>query len=126
MAYSLKLITNDEELKAALKRIDQIIDSKPGTKEYEELEAISVFVKYYEDLHTAILPPDPLEAIKVRLMDVENLDPISLFGSKSIASEVLSGKRLLSKNLIEKLHVTLGIPYRTLMKAALKQQEYAK
>jgi HTH-type transcriptional regulator/antitoxin HigA len=61
--------------------------------------------------------PDPIAAIKFR-MGEKGLSPRQLepfIGSRARVSEVLSGKRSLSIDMIRSLHEGLGIPYESLM-----------
>jgi hypothetical protein len=51
-------IRSKEDLQAAIKRIDQIIDAPEGSPERTELEVISVLVRDYEEKHYKIDPPD--------------------------------------------------------------------
>jgi HTH-type transcriptional regulator / antitoxin HigA len=62
----MKEIQTKEQYKSALKRIDTLIDSKPNTDEFEELEVLSILVDDYENKHYAIEPLDPIEAIKLK------------------------------------------------------------
>ena len=64
---NLKPIRNKKDLSEALARIDQLIDAKPGAREYDELEILSTLVEAYEEKHCPIPPPDPVEAIKFRM-----------------------------------------------------------
>jgi HTH-type transcriptional regulator/antitoxin HigA len=114
---NLKPIHNKKDLRQALARIDELIDAKHGTSEYDELEILSTLVEVYEDKHCPVLPPDPVEAIKF-LMDQEGLkqaDISKYFGGKNRASEVLSRKRPLSLRMIRRLHKSFHIPSDTLL-----------
>jgi HTH-type transcriptional regulator / antitoxin HigA len=76
------------------------------------LEILSTLVEVYEDNHYPILPPDPVEAIKVMMeekgMNTKHLIP--LFGSKSRVSEVMNRKKPFTLKMIYKLHKALGLP----------------
>jgi HTH-type transcriptional regulator / antitoxin HigA len=52
----MKEIQTEEQYRNALKRIDTLIDSKPNTDEFEELEVLSILVDDYENKHYAIEP----------------------------------------------------------------------
>ena len=67
-----KLIKTDTEHEAALARIEDIFDAKPGTPEGDECELLVHLVEEYEAQHHAIDLPDPIEAIKFR-MDQQGL-----------------------------------------------------
>jgi len=105
-------IRTKNDLKAALARIDEIIDAKHGTAEYDELEVLSILVEAYENRHTPIPPPSPVEAIKFRMdqMGLRQTDIAGLMGGKNRVSEVLARKRPLSLRMIRNLHKHLKIP----------------
>ena len=71
----------------------------------------------YEDEHYPIGPPDPIEAIKFRMeqMDMKNSDLAEIIGYKSRVSEIFSKKRKLTLEMIRRLHTKLNIPYETLI-----------
>lgn len=107
-----KLIRNEREHKAALARIDHLMDARPGTPQADELDLLAALVEIYEDEAFPIDEPDPVEAIRFR-MEQQGLKPRDLvpyMGSRSKVSEVLSGHRGLSLNMIRRLSTALGIP----------------
>jgi HTH-type transcriptional regulator/antitoxin HigA len=109
---NLKPIHTKKDLTRALARIDELIDAKHGTPEYDELEILSTLVEVYEEKHCPILPPDPVEAIKFRMdqLGLKQGDISKYFGGKNRASEVLSRKRPLSLRMIRNLHKNFHIP----------------
>lgn len=111
-------IKTKKDFNKALKRIDEIIDAKPGTPEYDELDIISTLVEAYEDIHYPIDPPDPIDAIKFR-MDQQGLkksDIAPLLGGSNRVSEVFSRKRGLSLKMIRNLHKHLKISLESLVR----------
>lgn len=113
----IKLIHNDKDYENALARIEEIFDAEPGTKEGEELEVLGILVEEYEKKHFPIEAPEPVEAIKFRMeqLGMEQNDIAMLLGSKSRASEILSGKRSLSLRQIKILNRKFGIPAEVLI-----------
>lgn len=112
-----KVIKTAAQHEAALKRIDELIDAKPGTPAGDEFELWSALVYLYENEHYPIAPADPVSAIKFR-MEQAGLSPSDLIpylGSKSRVSEVLNGKRGLSLAMIRALSAGLGIPAEVLL-----------
>lgn len=114
---TLKPIRTKKDYEAALKRLDTIFDSKPGTSAGDELEILSILIERYEDEKTSIDYPDPIEAIKFRMeqLGYNQNDLAKLVGLKSRASELLNRKRKLTLEMIRKLHVSLSIPTEVLI-----------
>jgi HTH-type transcriptional regulator/antitoxin HigA len=72
----------------------------------EEVELLSIFVEKYEREHYPIEPPNPIEAIKFRMeqMNLKQIDIEPLFGGKTRIPEVLNGKRPLTLKMITLLN----------------------
>lgn len=113
-----KIIKSEEDYNIALNRIEEIFDAKLGSPEFDEMELLVKLVEIYEDEKYPISAPDPISAIKFRMeqQGLKSKDLIPYIGSKSKVSEVLSGKRALSLNMIRKLNEGLGIPAEVLIK----------
>jgi len=114
---TLKPIKTKKDYEAALKRLDIIFDSKPGTSTGDELEILSILIGHYEDEKIFIEYPDPIEAIKFRMeqLGYTQNDLAKVVGLKSRASELLSRKRKLTLQMIRKLHTSLSIPTEVLI-----------
>lgn len=115
----LKIIKTPEEHKAALVRLEQLMDADPHecTQEADELEVLALLIDQYEQQNYAIDLPDPIDAIRFRMdqQDLKNRDLIPFIGSAPKVSEVLNGKRPLSLNMIRRLNQGLGIPVNILI-----------
>ena len=108
----IKPIRSDEDLDAALARIEEIFDSEEGTPEDDELGVLLDLVEMYESKTVEIGFPSPVAAIEFR-MDQAGLtrrDLIPYIGSRAKVSEVLSGKRDITMSMARALHQHLGIP----------------
>ena len=110
-------IHTEEDYQKALDRIEEIFDAKPGTEEGDELEVLGILVDEYEKKHFPIEAPKPVEAIEFRMdqLGMQQKDLAKVLGSKSRASEILSGKRSLSLRQIKVLYRELGIPAEVLI-----------
>ena len=115
----IKPIRNDAEYQKALNRLEKIFNAKQGTNEGDELEVLSILIDNYENEHFHIDSPDPIEAIKFRMeqLGYTQTDLAKVVGLKSRASEILSGKRKLSLEMIRQLHNKLNIPTDVLIQA---------
>ena len=108
----IRPIKTAEDYEKALERLEMIFDSKPGSKEGDELELLSILIDKYENEHFPIPAPDPIEAIKFRMeqLGYKQQDLAELIGFKSRVSEILNRKRKLTLEMIRKLHTALNIP----------------
>lgn len=108
----IKPIKTETDFQDALKRLEMIFDALPNTAEGDELEVLGVLIDNYEKINSPIDMPDPIEAIKFRMeqLNYNNHDLAQIIGLKSRVSEILNKKRKLSINMIRKLHTALSIP----------------
>lgn len=114
---NIKPIKTNKDHKAALKKIEALLGSKPDTTEGDELDVLVTLVEAYEQKHYAIGPPDPIEAIKFRMeqLGLKQADIALAVGGKNRASELLSGKRTLTANMMKELHKKFNIPAESLL-----------
>ncbi|MBK9023953.1 MAG: helix-turn-helix domain-containing protein [Saprospiraceae bacterium] len=113
----IKPITNQSEFKEANKIIDLLIDAdliedkKVRKRSLDILEAVSILANEYEKKHFPIPKPNPIEAIKERMeqLSLSQKDVAVYFGGENRVSEVLSGKRRLTLNMIRSLNKNLNI-----------------
>ena len=87
------------------------MDAEPGTSEGDRLDILVTLIEAYEARHWRIDPPDPIEAIKLRMQQrgLTRQDLEKVLGSKSRVSEVLARKRPLTLEMIRRLHDLWGI-----------------
>jgi HTH-type transcriptional regulator/antitoxin HigA len=117
-----KIIKTKEEYNAACERVYELIHStedaiEPVSPKGEELELLSLLIEKYEQEYHQMAAPDPIEAIKFRMdqMNLRQQDIAPLFGGKTRVSEVLHGKRALTLKMITLLNRYLGIPLESLI-----------
>ena len=110
-------IRSEEQYNQALKRIDALINCNENSKEEEELEVISLMVWDYEEKYYKIGPLSPVQAIKVRMdeLELKPRDLVKIIGDKSRVSDILSKKRKLTLGMIRHLNKALQIPLETLV-----------
>jgi HTH-type transcriptional regulator / antitoxin HigA len=116
---NLKPIKTKKDYQQALERLEIIFDARKGTPAGDELEIVGILIERYENEHFPIDLPDPIEAIKFRMeqLGYTQTDLAKIVGLKSRASEILSGKRKLSLDMIRQLHEKLNIPTDVLIQA---------
>ena len=108
---TIKLIKTPEQYQEALNHLETIFDAKPNTPEWEELELLWLLIENYEKKQVFIDTPDPIEAIKFRMeqMNISISDLGKILWYKSRASEILHHKRKLTISMIRNLSKKLNI-----------------
>ncbi|HTQ45386.1 MAG TPA: transcriptional regulator [Polyangiaceae bacterium] len=113
----IKLITSDKDYEEALAEIERLWDARADSADEATLELLAMLVHNYERSRWPLPTLDPVEAIEFR-MDQQGLtrkDLLPVFGTSARTSEVLSGKRKLTLDMIRKLHERFGIPLESLI-----------
>lgn len=107
----IKPIKTENDYKIALIRLEQIFDAKTGTIENDELDILAILVDEYENKYFPIKAPDPIEAIKIRMeeMNLKQIDLVNEIGTKSRVSEILNKKRKLTIEMIRNLTIRLNL-----------------
>ncbi len=108
---TLKPIKTDSDYKQALNRLEKIFDAPVGTSESDEADILGLMIDEYEKKHFPIEAPDPIEAIKIRMeeMQLKQVDLIHEIGGKSRVSEILNRKRKLTVEMIRRLTIRLNL-----------------
>ena len=108
---TIKPIKTEEDYRAALKKLEEVFDAPIGTDESDEADILGLLVDEYEKKHYPIDPPDPIEAIKIRMeeMHLKQVDLVDAIGGKSRVSEILNRKRKLTVEMIRKLTKKLNL-----------------
>lgn len=117
-----RILKTEQQYNDACERIYNLINStenqiEPSSLEGEEIELLSLLVEKYEQEHFSIEAPNPVEAIKFRMeqMNLKQADVAPLFGGKTRVSEVLNGKRPLTLKMITLLNRYLGVPLESMI-----------
>lgn len=108
---TLKLIKSEQEYQAALERLDHLFNAKSGTPESDEADVLALLIDEYEKTNFPIEAPDPIEAIKIRMeeMDLKQKDLVGIIGGKSRVSEVLNRKKKLTVEMVRNLALHLNL-----------------
>ena len=100
------VIHTEEENERYIAELEALHSRKRLTPEEEQLaELLTLLIENFEARHYQMKAAEPVEIVR-ELMDVNGLkqaDLLDIFGTRSVVSEVLSGKRELSKTHIKKL-----------------------
>ncbi|MDX5583534.1 MAG: helix-turn-helix domain-containing protein [Aureibaculum sp.] len=107
----IKPIKTEKDYDKALERLELIFDATLNSKEGDEAEILSLLIENYENKHYPIESPDPIEAIKIRMeeMNLKQKDLIGIIGGKSRVSEILNKKKRLTVDMIRELEKILNI-----------------
>ena len=108
----MKPLKTHADYQDALARMEVLFDAKIGTPESDEADILALMIDDFENKHYPIEAPDPIEAIKIRMeeMNLKQVDLINEIGGKSRVSEILNRKRRLTVDMIRKLSGRLNIP----------------
>ncbi|BAZ27833.1 hypothetical protein NIES4074_02610 [Cylindrospermum sp. NIES-4074] len=99
---SPRVIDTETEHKRLLNEVDKLMDLGENltVEQAEILLLLVTLIEQYEDKHYQLKAATPLEILQ-ELMSARGLkqkDMVEVFGSKGITSEVINGKRSISKN----------------------------
>jgi HTH-type transcriptional regulator / antitoxin HigA len=104
---------------AALAEIRRLWGSAPGTRDGDRLDVLMVLADAYEAERHAIEPPDPIEAIEVRMAElgIDRADLGEILGIASgRVSEILNRRRRLTIEMMRTLAMKLAISERCLLR----------
>jgi HTH-type transcriptional regulator/antitoxin HigA len=108
---TIKPIKTESDYRKALNRLDEIFDAPSETPESDEADILALLVDDFEKKSYPIEAPDPIEAIKIRMQELQlkQIDLIDEIGGKSRVSEILNRKRKLTVEMIRKLTRKLNL-----------------
>lgn len=108
---NIKPIKTEQDYDKALERLEMIFDAPANTKDGDEAEILSILIDNFENEHYPIEAPDPIEAIKIRMeeMNLKQKDLVGVIGGKSRVSEILNKKKRLTVDMIRELERILHI-----------------
>ncbi|CAN5756858.1 hypothetical protein BH20ACI4_BH20ACI4_23620 [soil metagenome] len=103
-------ISSEDELEKMTEQVNRLMTKgikQDGLSPEEErlLELLAVLIEDYEDEHYPIpdLPPNEFLKYLMEENSLKQSDLLHIFGSSGIASEVVNGKRAISKTQAKKL-----------------------
>src|SRR5450432_2411856 len=101
-----KVIDSDEEFDRLVEKMEALDLKKNPTLEEQALSALLArLIQDYDDRYHAIpaLPPHKMIAFLMEQRELRQADLLPVFGSRSVVSDVLNGKREPSKAHLRKL-----------------------
>ncbi len=114
---NIKPIKTEKDYMNSIRRVEALWGAKRDSSEGDELDLLITLVEAYEMKHYPIAPPDPIDAIKFRMEQLEmtRADMVKYLGSQSRVSEILNRKRGLTLKMVKSLHKGLKIPAEILL-----------
>ena len=108
---NIKPIKTEQDYDKALQRLEVIFDAPVNSNEGDEADVLSLLIENYETQYYPIDAPDPIEAIKIRMkeMNIKQKDLVGVIGGKSRVSEILNKKKRLTIEMIRNLEKVLHI-----------------
>lgn len=115
----LKPIRSKKDYEAYLEWVDRLFDKKPkpNSPDGELLQVALLLIKDYEDNHYPIPLPDPIAAIKLKMLErgLKNKDLVGKVGTKGYVSAILNKKKPLTFELARLFHRELGVSAKVLL-----------
>ncbi len=111
MLMNIKPIRTESDYRLSLERLELIFDAEIGSPDSDEADILGFMIDEYENRYCPIDAPDPIEAIKIRMeeMQLKQLDLVDSIGGKSRVSEILNRKRKLTVDMIRNLTQKLNL-----------------
>jgi HTH-type transcriptional regulator/antitoxin HigA len=110
-AVAIKPIRTRADLQSAKSELAKLIRSTSPNRD-DNIEVLTTLIEQFEEKYFPVDVSDPIAAIKYRMAEKgftpRDLEPF--IGSRARVSEVLSGKRQLSIDMIRSLHEGLAFP----------------
>ena len=108
----IRPIRTKADYRAALKEVERLWESEPGTAQGDRVDVLVTLIEAYEAKHHPIPAPDPIAAIEFMMeqrgLSRRDLEPA--IGSRGRVSEVLTRKRPLTLPMVRALSALLQIP----------------
>ena len=113
----IRPIRNDSDHMSALKEIESLWDAAEGTGEADGMEVLAVLVEDFENRRWPFPRSTPLEILNYAVTEMgrSQSELAKLLGSRSRASELLSGKRPLTIEAVRKISAAWNIPVELLV-----------
>lgn len=122
----IRPIRTDADHTEALKEIERLWNAPEGSPEGDKLDVLATLVSAYEDRRWPIEAPSPREMLLCAVSDMgrSQRELAELLGSRSQASDLLSGRRRVSLEVAQKISAAWKIPIQLLV-APYRQQSAA-
>ena len=106
------VIHTEEENERCTAALEKLLAKRDRTAEESRiLELLTLLIEDFEDKNYSLPRANPRDIVRhlMEANDLRQVDLVDVFGTESIISEVLHGKRDLAKSHIEKLSVRFNV-----------------
>ena len=108
------VIRSESENERCIRTLEQLDrkGSRMSAAERRLADLLTLLIENFEEKHYALEPADPVTIIEELMSanDLKQKDLLDIFGTSSIVSEVLSGKRRLTTEHIRRLSRRFHVP----------------
>ena len=113
----IRPIRTDADHSEALREIERLIDFPDGSPENDKLDVLVTLVSDYEDRRWPVGDVSAQEVLRFAVQDMGRTQAAlaEVLGSRSMASELLSGKRDISLDAARKISAAWRIPIAALL-----------
>jgi HTH-type transcriptional regulator/antitoxin HigA len=118
-AAPIRPIRSVADRRAALAKIERLMDARKGTPAGDRLDVLATLVEAWEARHVPIGAPDRIAAVRFMMeqkgLSRRDLEPA--IGSRAPVAEVLNKRRALTRPMIRALGPLLDLPADVLVRA---------
>ena len=108
----IRPIRTPQDHHLALKEIEALWDAAEGTPDADKMEVLAILVEDYESRKFPVLDLTPVEVLRFAISEIgrTQAELAEILGSRSRASEILSGKRGLNADAVYRISKAWHIP----------------
>jgi len=101
---------DNERLIGILSELDEGTD--PTSEQQAFAELLAIVIEDFEDRHYSLPPISPDEALRAVMEDrgLQHKDIAAIIGNKGLTTEILAGRRKISKEVAKRLAGELSVP----------------
>lgn len=113
----IRPIRTTDDLRAAVAEVDRLWGAPDGSPEGDKLDVLATLIDAYERDHFPVAPSTPLETLHYAVGDMgrTQTELAEIVGSRSLASQLLSGSRRISLSAAQKISAAWHIPIQFLV-----------